>query len=148
MQKCCACCRLLSASPVHASAVPSTPAIPRPAAPVLQITEQYRGEQLAYIAAFTIGAKLVYGDRPKDITLRWGGGCAAWCCTAAQLLPAGLGAHASGAPASWQQLATATACLRACSTMLQHAQACSSCRCGVCWCLLVHPSILPSRPGG
>ncbi len=37
---------------------------------VVQITDYYRGEQLAYITAFATGAKLVFGDRPKDITFR------------------------------------------------------------------------------
>ena len=35
-----------------------------------QVREYYRGEQLAYIAAFATGAKLIFGDRPKDITYR------------------------------------------------------------------------------
>eukprot|EP00798_Chlamydomonas_sp_ICE-L_P005965 gene5965-5248_t len=35
-----------------------------------QVRCNYRGEQLAYIAAFTTGAKLIFGDRPKDITYR------------------------------------------------------------------------------
>ncbi|GAX79476.1 hypothetical protein CEUSTIGMA_g6917.t1 [Chlamydomonas eustigma] len=30
----------------------------------------HRGEQLAYITAFAVGAKLIFGDRPKDITYR------------------------------------------------------------------------------
>ena len=29
---------------------------------------QFVGEQLAYIAALTVGAALVYGDRPKELT--------------------------------------------------------------------------------
>jgi hypothetical protein len=35
------------------------------------VLDQFRGEQLAYVAAFTVGSKLVFGDRPKDITIRW-----------------------------------------------------------------------------
>jgi len=33
-----------------------------------QVKMQFNGEQLAYIAAFAVGATLVYGDRPKNIT--------------------------------------------------------------------------------
>lgn len=36
-----------------------------------RIRSHYRGEQLAYIAAFSTGAKLIFGDRPKDITYRF-----------------------------------------------------------------------------
>eukprot|EP00873_Tetraselmis_striata_P027661 jgi/Tetstr1/447925/TSEL_035233.t2 len=35
-----------------------------------QLTMQFDGEQLAYIAAFAVGATLVYGDRSKDITYK------------------------------------------------------------------------------
>ena len=35
-----------------------------------QVRQYYRGEQLAYITAFATGAKLIFGDRPKDITYR------------------------------------------------------------------------------
>ncbi|GLI71608.1 hypothetical protein VaNZ11_016873 [Volvox africanus] len=35
-----------------------------------QVRSGYNGEQLAYIGAFTTGAPLVFGDRPKDITYR------------------------------------------------------------------------------
>uniref|UniRef100_A0A7R9V4Q4 Uncharacterized protein n=1 Tax=Chlamydomonas euryale TaxID=1486919 RepID=A0A7R9V4Q4_9CHLO len=35
-----------------------------------QITSHYRGEQLAYIAAFATGARLTFADRPKDISYR------------------------------------------------------------------------------
>jgi len=35
-----------------------------------EVRKNFRGEQLAYIAAFTTGAKLIFGDRPKDITYR------------------------------------------------------------------------------
>ncbi|GLC70389.1 hypothetical protein PLESTF_000967700 [Pleodorina starrii] len=35
-----------------------------------QVRSSYNGEQLAYIGAFTTGAPLVFGDRPKDITYR------------------------------------------------------------------------------
>ena len=37
-----------------------------------QMKSHYRGEQLAYVAAFATGAKLVFGDRPKEITYRCG----------------------------------------------------------------------------
>jgi hypothetical protein len=43
------------------------------------MTSEFRGEQVAYVAAFTAGARLVFGDRPKDISIRWASG-AAWCC--------------------------------------------------------------------
>lgn len=150
VQKLCAGCPHVSTLPVHAPPAPSSPASPRPAAPVLQIIEQYRGEQLAYIAAFTIEAQLVYGDRPKDVTLRWGGGAGAVqrrsSCLQRTCSGAGLGACAAGAPAPWQHLAAATACLLACSTMMQQAQACSSCCWGVCWCVHVHAtSFHPAR---
>ena len=38
----------------------------------MQVCGHFKGEQLAYIAAFTTTAKLVFGDRPKDITYRCG----------------------------------------------------------------------------
>lgn len=41
-----------------------------PARVHFQIKEYYRGEQLAYICAFATGAKLVFADRPKDISYR------------------------------------------------------------------------------
>jgi len=31
---------------------------------------QFRGEQLAYIAALACDTRIVFGDRPKDITYR------------------------------------------------------------------------------
>jgi hypothetical protein len=38
-----------------------------------QACENFNGEQLAYVAALATGAKLAFGDRPKEITYRWGG---------------------------------------------------------------------------
>ncbi|KAI8465493.1 MAG: hypothetical protein J3K34DRAFT_525292 [Monoraphidium minutum] len=35
-----------------------------------QAAENFNGEQLAYVAALTTGAKLAFGDRPKEITYR------------------------------------------------------------------------------
>jgi hypothetical protein len=36
-------------------------------------TGAFRGEQLTYIAALAANVPLVFGDRPKDVTYRWGG---------------------------------------------------------------------------
>jgi hypothetical protein len=35
-------------------------------------TGAFRGEQLTYIAALAANVPLVFGDRPKDVTYRWG----------------------------------------------------------------------------
>ena len=34
------------------------------------LKEQLPGEQLVYVAAFAVGAQLMYADRPKDTTIR------------------------------------------------------------------------------
>jgi hypothetical protein len=35
-----------------------------------QAADNFNGEQLAYVAALAVGAKLAFGDRPKQITYR------------------------------------------------------------------------------
>ena len=35
-----------------------------------QACQNLNGEQLAYVAALAVGAKLAFGDRPKEITYR------------------------------------------------------------------------------
>lgn len=34
------------------------------------LKDQLPGEQLVYVAAFAVGAQLMYADRPKDVTIR------------------------------------------------------------------------------